>query len=83
VSADNWAVCPRCSTERSAALVAERARVAAAYGTVPVEEFDAMRAALTEREFTDPEQTYSGKCRACGLEFKHNSEHPVPLDADR
>jgi hypothetical protein len=46
MSADNWAICPRCLGEAHKANEAERTRVAALYGKVPIEEFDAARAAI-------------------------------------
>lgn len=46
MSADNWAICPRCLSEAGEKDQAEIERVAALYGKVPVEEFDAQRAAL-------------------------------------
>lgn len=48
MSADNWAICPRCLSEAQDARAAEERRVAALYGTVTVEEFDAARAALVD-----------------------------------
>lgn len=46
MSADNWAVCPRC-LERAQLLVKQQEeKVMATYGKVPVGEFDASRAAI-------------------------------------
>jgi hypothetical protein len=53
MSADNWAICPRCLSEATDKHAAKERRVAALYGKVPVEEFDAQRAALAE---IDPEK---------------------------
>lgn len=53
MSADNWAVCPRCLTEATNVHATEEARIAGLYGQVPVGEFDAERAALAE---VDPEK---------------------------
>ncbi len=47
MSADNWAVCPRCLAEALTEYRAELDCVGALYGEVPVEEFDTARAALT------------------------------------
>lgn len=52
MSADNWAVCPRCLHEAERAAAEARDVVMALYGTIPVAEFDAKRAAL---EDVDPE----------------------------
>ncbi len=46
MSADNWTNCPRCLDAAEKAHAAEIAAVMATYGTIPVEEFDAKRAAL-------------------------------------
>lgn len=53
MSASNWTVCPRCAEVERRAMAAEENRIAAAYGVVPVGEFDRMRhdfAALSEVE---------------------------------
>lgn len=57
MSADNWAVCPRCLTRREAALEKSRRDITAAYGKVPVEEFDRMRADYETAAGTEPERT--------------------------
>lgn len=46
MSADNWAVCPRCMARARKAEADKLAEVMASYGTVPVAEFDAARAAI-------------------------------------
>ena len=46
VSADNWAICPRCVARARAAEAAQLAAVMDSYGKVPVEEFDRARAAI-------------------------------------
>jgi hypothetical protein len=53
MSADNWAICPRCLQQAREANEAECTRVSEMYGTVPVEEFDAARAAIKP---VDPEE---------------------------
>lgn len=50
MSADHWARCPRCFTRETAKLEARRAEVVAAYGKIPVEQFDAHRGQLAEHE---------------------------------
>lgn len=52
MSADNWAHCPRCVGQAREAHDAAVATVIASYGQIPVEEFDAKRAALAD---FDPE----------------------------
>jgi hypothetical protein len=46
MSASNWAVCPRCLTRAREAANKKLAAVMATYGKVPVEQFDAARAAI-------------------------------------
>jgi hypothetical protein len=53
MSADNWAICPRCLDDAYRENNTAKAEVMAMYGTVPVEEFDAARAALPD---VDPEK---------------------------
>jgi hypothetical protein len=48
MSADNWAVCPRCFDGAQRKADEEKVAVMGTYGTVPVEEFDAAREALVE-----------------------------------
>ena len=48
MSADNWATCPSCWNRAEAEKTAQHEAVVAAYGHVPVEEFDLLRAAATE-----------------------------------
>jgi hypothetical protein len=48
VSADNWAVCPRCYQRARDEYDEKVAAVMSSYGRVPVEEFDAARAKLEE-----------------------------------
>lgn len=48
MSASNWTVCPRCFENAKREADESRAEVMALYGTIPVEEFDARRAALVE-----------------------------------
>lgn len=44
MSADNWTVCPRCFHRKQEGVESRKAEVDAAYGKVPVDQFDAMRA---------------------------------------
>lgn len=48
MSADNWAMCPRCTAIATAKFEARDAAIQATYGTVPVNEFDAARNALAD-----------------------------------
>ena len=58
MSADNWAVCPRCKKVRATDLADIERRVAESYGTVPVEEFDAARDRLAEAQAAPVERTF-------------------------
>jgi uncharacterized paraquat-inducible protein A len=49
MSADNWAVCPRCWKEATDEHDQRRQRVAALYGQIPVADFDAARADLAAK----------------------------------
>lgn len=46
MGADNWTSCPKCMHDLERVAFAEIIRVQDLYGKVPVEEFDAARAAL-------------------------------------
>lgn len=68
MSADNWAVCPRCEQHRQSQLKSERAAVASLYGTVPVEEFDAARTAFAAVEAEPPARTFREDYEFYGVE---------------
>lgn len=53
MSANNWAICPKCLAGARAFEQQARANVAALYGTVSVAEFDAAREAV---QAVDPEK---------------------------
>lgn len=44
MSASNWAVCPACKEHRRARAAAAHQVAAEAYGTLPIEQFDRLRA---------------------------------------
>lgn len=83
MSADNWNICPRCVSDAEAAVARATVDVAAAYGTVPVEEFDLLRAAIpvvNEEDYRTFREDYgfyvaegvvvaeyAGLCSRCGL----------------
>lgn len=83
MSANNWTFCPRCLQEAKDGYNQQRERVMALYGTVPVDEFDEQRAALSEpieepfRTFREDYEFwtedgklhwgYSGACTKCNL----------------
>lgn len=45
MSADNWAACPVCLAKAREAVEAEQEKVRAAYGSLPIAEWDTLRAA--------------------------------------
>lgn len=70
MSADNWAICPRCIKQARAEHDAAVARVMESYGQIPVEDFDAARAALKD---VNPEdyQTFREDYEFYGAEEGH------------
>lgn len=50
MGADRYSVCPRCRHEHEASIAEEETRVGKLYGQVPLEEFDAAREALAQRQ---------------------------------
>jgi hypothetical protein len=48
MSADNWAICPKCLADAKAAADKERAEVYAKYGKVPMIAFDKLRDDLVD-----------------------------------
>lgn len=48
MSASNWTTCPKCASVARARKEAQIEAVQAAYGVVPVEEFDKLRAAAAK-----------------------------------
>lgn len=92
MSADNWDVCPKCVHEAIVAAEKAAAKVQALYGKVPVEEFDARRAALKPVNTSDYRTfredydigiddgavyvNYRGHCSVCGLKASVQENHP-------
>ena len=58
MSADNWAICPRCVATKERDLAAAQAAIDAAYGKVPVAEFDAMRQELDAKRTEEIKPTF-------------------------
>lgn len=93
MSADNWTRCPRCVREAIAAKEVQHEAARAAYGTLPVEEFDRLRADAEEPvKFEDTVRedyefygfedgtvvaVYEGTCQKCGLSTKFRHEQVV------
>lgn len=93
MSADNWAVCPRCKSRAQAARMKAISDVALMYGKVPPGEYNAARAAIPDgmvdrAEFREDYEIYgaeegtirveySGYCRVCKLTVSIGTEHPI------
>lgn len=58
MSADNWAVCPRCEIGRQARIAEAEDEVAAAYGKVAIERWDEMRAAAEALKAAPAQYTF-------------------------
>lgn len=58
MSADNWAICPRCEDRRQTRLRERAVEVQAAYGSVSVEEFDRLRNSLATDQAVEPANTF-------------------------
>jgi len=85
MSADNWAICPRCKLEEQRRYDLQLREVATAYGRLPAEEYESMREALRNRPelattlredyesfITEGGRfyiSYTGACQACA--FRH------------
>ena len=48
MSADNWAICPRCLAKAKATRAALNTESRAAYGVLPAEEYEALRGRAAE-----------------------------------
>jgi hypothetical protein len=68
VSADNWAICPRCVARWHTEVETEQARVDDLYGLVPVAEFDEARLALQAKKATTHEPTFREDYEIYGAE---------------
>lgn len=58
MSADNWAVCPRCLHEDKAELAKRQAYVREQYGKVSIEEWDDLSKVLTEEVDAEKFRTF-------------------------
>ena len=94
MSADRWTTCPRCSEIARKAKEAQQEAARAAYGVLPVEEFDRLRAEAEQPVEEDESvredygfygfeegkvvAVYEASCKTCGLSAKFRYEHPIP-----
>ena len=58
MSADNWAICPRCQSGQRVHVADLQRTADGAYGTVSVQEFDAMRSAAEEAAKVELKATF-------------------------
>lgn len=97
MSANNWAVCPRCEHHADLEVADAHRDALVAYGKVPVEQYEKLKQEALDLQARKREKTfaeyyhqgvspdgkytvsYSGSCRACGLEFAYRHEQQVPL----
>lgn len=87
MSADNWAICPKCKKDDDEKWKIHEERLATSYGKMPVDEYMKLRALKKE----EPETTlredydiglydgsfyvdYSAKCSCCDFEFNFKKE---------
>lgn len=68
MSADNWAICPRCRDERALQIQVAQEDVDAKYGHVTIEQFDQLRASVRalkdrplERSFREDYEFYGAE----------------------
>ena len=74
MSADNWAMCPRCLSKASPS------------GSTTPDDYRTFREDYEIGLSDDPSQPdfgrvyviYHGECQTCGLELRIKEEHPVP-----
>lgn len=68
MSADNWADCPRCAKRREEEIAHTESQINAAYGHVPVAEFDQKRADLEKLKASRPDPTFREDYEIYGAE---------------
>jgi len=93
MSADNWARCPRCDDRAVKAHKEAMDVIRAKYGKVSADEWDKLRATITEKHGADTETfredyevgiwggkfnvTYRGHCSVCGLKHEFDRSEPI------
>jgi hypothetical protein len=68
MSADNWTQCPRCLKRRAVEIENKETQVAAAYGKVPVDQFDRQRAELESLKTDRMDNNFREDYEICGAE---------------
>lgn len=68
MSADNWAICPRCASKHEEHVKVLIAALDEAYGKVPVEEFDRLRSECDAEARKELEQTFREDYEIWGAE---------------
>ncbi len=95
MSADNWAICPKCKRNDEAEMVKRWEKAKSAYGKIPPDEYlvllqkanQPIKEVETLRE--DYELgidsnglfniSYSAHCDKCGLKFTHNYKENISI----
>jgi len=95
MSADNWAICPRCKIQSDAEFATKRMAVESSYGKIPADEYIASLESVREQseletsfredyelgvsEIGEFYVIYSGSCTDCGLEHKFRHEQKLDI----
>lgn len=87
--ADNWAECPRCTTQAAAAHAARRDELAPVLSATELDraiglhidgaDYRTFREdyEITGAEYGTVRVTYSGECAVCGLSLEFEHEHEI------
>jgi len=68
VSADNWAICPKCTDKRTQESRERAEAIAEAYETIPVDEWDLMREEARIEDEIRVEATFREDYEFCGAD---------------
>jgi len=95
MSADNWAICPKCKKSEDAKQEKLRKKATAAYGKVPPDEYlKLLEAANNPQEMRETlredyqigvmddgefDIEYSAYCDKCGFKFSYKHAEDVPI----
>ena len=94
MSADNWAICPRCNVDLQIKTIAFEQLVKEQYGKIPIEEWEKMKKGSKKEELQttlreDYEMwmsdygifhvRYNASCEKCNYEFAFNHEQQTEV----
>lgn len=68
MSADNWAICPRCQRDHAKTIEAAQEKARAAYGTLPVEEYERLAVEAQVIAKSEVERTFREDYEIYGAE---------------